>query len=132
MIGLCLAAKKDRNGSPMGNDLQDLRARLRNFADARDWQQFHSPKNLACALSVEAAELLEHFQWMREDESRKLTPEKLSAVEMEMADVLCYLVQMADQLGVDLAAATARKIDLNEKRYPIDLAKGKSTKHNEL
>lgn len=116
----------------MTNDLKTLQAALREFARARDWQQFHSPKNLACALSVEASELLEHFQWMPEEQSRTLTEEKKAAVAFEMADVFCYLLHMANQLDIDLAAVTTQKITLNETRYPVDAARGNSNKYTEL
>src|SRR6195952_5341738 len=86
----------------MNDDLNTLRERLRAFALARDWGRFHSPKNLACALSVEAAELLEHFQWMTEEESRAPSPAQREEIGREVADVLLYLVQLADQLGLDL------------------------------
>lgn len=108
--------------------LQDVRDRLRDFAAARDWEQFHSPKNLAMALVVEAGELVELFQWLTEEQSRTLTAEQREAVEQEMADVLLYLVRLADRLGVDLLDAVARKIDINEKKYPAALVRGKADK----
>ena len=89
----------------MIKDLDELKTRLRKFADERDWQQFHSPKNLAMALIVEAAELVEHFQWLTQDESRTLTPEKKAAVRAELADILIYLVRIADKLEIDLYQA---------------------------
>ena len=112
--------------------LHDLRDRLRRFAAERDWQQFHSPKNLAIALSVEAAELLEHFQWLPEEASWQLPAEDLARVREELADVLLYLVRLADELGVDLAAAGRDKIELNARRYPADKARGTSRKYTEL
>ena len=96
----------------------ELRDALRRFADARDWQQFHTPKNLAMALSVEAAELLEHFQWLTEEQSRQLDGEAKQAVAYEMADVLLYLVQLATQLDVDLMAVAAEKMAINARKYP--------------
>jgi dCTP diphosphatase len=113
-------------------DLQSLKLALRRFAADRDWAQFHSPKNLAAALTVEAAELLEHFQWITEDQSRNLPPGKLDEVAAELADVMLYLVQIADKLDVDLLQAAADKLARNEKRYPIDRARGSSKKYNEL
>jgi dCTP diphosphatase len=114
------------------SDLQLLQDKLRTFTQARDWQQFHSPKNLACALSVEASELLEHFQWMPEEQSRTLAEDKKSAVAFEMADIFCYLLHIAEQLDIDLVNVTSQKIDLNEKRYPADLARGNSAKYSTL
>ncbi len=110
------------------SDLEQLTQRLRSFADARDWGQFHSPKNLSMALIVEAAELVEHFQWLTEDQSRTLSPEKLREVELEMADIFIYLVRMADRLGVDLVSAASRKIEINERKYPVDKARGNADK----
>ena len=112
----------------MSHDLDTLRDRLRAFALARDWGRFHSPKNLACALSVEAAELLEHFQWMTEADSRAPEPARREAIAHEAADVLLYLVQLADQLDIDLLAAADRKITLNAARYPVETARGNSRK----
>ena len=112
----------------MTADLDSLRERLRAFALARDWAPFHSPKNLACALSVEAAELLEHFQWMTEAESRAPDPARRDEIALEAADVLLYLIQLADQLGVDLLAAADRKITLNAAKYPVESARGNSRK----
>jgi NTP pyrophosphatase (non-canonical NTP hydrolase) len=110
------------------NDLEALRRRLRAFADERDWEQFHSPKNLAMALIAEAGELVEHFQWLTEDASRALPAQVRDAVALELADVQLYLVMLADRLGVDLAAAARRKIDLNSERYPAEASRGRSTK----
>lgn len=112
--------------------LAQLRDRLRQFAAEREWQQFHAPKNLAMALSVEAAELLEHFQWLSEDASRQLPGAKLAKVREELADVLLYLVRLADELGVDLAAAARDKIEVNASKYPVDKARGTSRKSTEL
>jgi len=105
---------------------------LREFADERDWDQFHSPKNLAIALSVEAAELLEHFQWLKDDESRRLSekPDDYRAVREEIADVLIYLLRLADQMGVDLEEAVHEKMRKNAEKYPVELAKGNAVKYN--
>ncbi len=109
-------------------DLDDLTRLLRDFVRERDWEQFHSPKNLSMALSVEASELMEHFQWLTEDESYNLPPDKQAAVKDEMADVLIYLVRLADRMGVDLMAAAERKMERNGKRYPAELVQGSAKK----
>jgi dCTP diphosphatase len=102
----------------MPDSLADLTRRLQQFAAARDWQPYHAPKNLASALIVEAGELLEHFQWLTEAQSRELDDAKKAEVAAEMADVLLYLVQLADVMGVDLLEAARRKMALNERRFP--------------
>ncbi len=112
--------------------LANLRLKLRRFAAERDWDQFHSPKNLAMALSVEAAELLEHFQWLSDAESAALSPETRSKVSEELADVLLYLVRLADKLDVDLAAAASEKLKVNADKYPVDKARGSAKKYSEL
>jgi NTP pyrophosphatase (non-canonical NTP hydrolase) len=117
-------------GSP--DPLQDLRDALRRFAAERDWDQFHSPKNLAIALNVEAAELLEHFQWMSDAESAAIPPEKRAKVGEELADVLLYLIRLADKLDVDLARATGEKLSINAEKYPVHKARGTSKKYTEL
>jgi NTP pyrophosphatase (non-canonical NTP hydrolase) len=113
-------------------DIKSVQQTLREFAQARDWEQFHSPKNLAAALAVEAAELLEPFQWMREEDSRRLAerPADYAQVEEEMADVMIYLLRLADQLGIDLERAVAEKIRKNGEKYPIALAFGNAVKYN--
>ena len=108
-----------------------LRDSLRKFVAERDWDKFHSPKNLSMALSVEASELMEHFQWLSEEQSRKLPPEKLAQVRDEMADVLVYLVRLADKLDVDLLAAAAQKIEKNTLKYPADKVRGSMKKYSE-
>jgi len=112
----------------MNADIDSLRERLRAFALERDWGQFHSPKNLACALSIEAAELLEHFQWMTEEQSRAPADAQREQIAQEAADVLLYLIQFADQLGIDLLAAADRKMVLNAAKYSVDIARGSSRK----
>ncbi len=102
----------------MTNDLTSLTQALRDFAQARDWEQFHSPKNLASALSVEAAELLEHFQWLTEAQSRSLPPDKRAEIGTEIADVFLYLLQLADKLGIDVVEAAKSKMVLNALKYP--------------
>ena len=114
------------------NEIESLRNQLRSFAAERDWDQFHSPKNLASALAVEAAELLENFQWLTEAESQQLRPETLAAVRAEIADVLLYLIRISDKLGIDLIAAANAKIMLNAEKYPVDKARGSSKKYTEL
>ena len=114
------------------DNLTSLARQLQQFADARDWGPFHSPKNLASALVVEAGELLEHFQWLTEDQSRQLMPEKKQAVAHEMADVLLYLVQLSTVLGIDLLDAAQAKLILNAQKYPVDLARGHSRKYDAL
>ena len=116
----------------MPDSLQDLARELERFAHDRDWQQFHSPKNLASALVVEAGELLENFQWLTEDQSRSLPPEKREAVRKELADVLLYLIQLSSSLGIDPVEAAREKLDLNALKYPADKARGTSKKYDEL
>ncbi|SCX56519.1 nucleotide pyrophosphohydrolase [Variovorax sp. EL159] len=103
----------------MDTGLEQLNQALREFAKARDWEPFHSPKNLASALSVEAAELLEHFQWLTEAQSRSLSPEKRAEVGTEIADVFLYLLQLADKLGIDLVEAAKSKMVQNAIKYPV-------------
>jgi len=112
--------------------LNELKLRLRDFAEARDWDQFHSPKNLSMALSAEVAEILEHFQWLTEEQSKTLPKDKLAEVETELADTLIYLIRLADKLDIDLLEAAKNKIDINEQKYPVDKAKGNAKKYTEL
>lgn len=112
-------------------ELSVLRDRLRRFAAERDWDQYHSPKNLAMALIAEAAELVEHFQWLSESQSAALSPETRKEVEAEIADVLIYLVRLADKLDIDLASAAISKMALNEVRYPADKVRGSAKKYTE-
>ncbi len=114
------------------SELEGLRAKLRDFAAERDWDQFHSPKNLAMALSVEAAELLEVFQWLTEEHSRNLDAQARAAASEEIADVLLYLVRLADQLGIDPVAAARGKLAANARKYPADKARGSARKYTEL
>ena len=111
--------------------LENLRRELAEFARERDWDQFHAPKNLVMALSVEVAELVEHFQWMTPEESRALDRKKRAGVEEELADVFLYLVRIADKLDVDLWDAARRKILINKDKYPVERVKGKSLKYDE-
>ena len=114
------------------NDLEHLRNQLRDFAAARDWDQFHSPKNLAMALAVESAELVEVFQWLTEAQSRALPDEARAAASEEIADVLLYLIRIADKLEVDPIAAANRKLAANERKYPADKSRGSNKKYTEL
>ena len=119
--------------------IAELRELVRDFVDRRDWRQFHAPKNLAMSLSIEAAELMEHFQWISPDESRRVAddPARLAAVGDELADVLCYALAMSNELGLDLSTAIRAKIAKNEQKYPVEEYhgrygpedKGKMTKH---
>ena len=113
-------------------ELEKLRDQLRVFAAERDWDQFHSPRNLASALSVEAAELLENFQWLTDAQSQQLPPKTLENVRLEVADVLLYLIRLSDKLGIDLIAAANAKIALNATKYPVEKARGSSKKYTEL
>ena len=110
----------------MTDSLEDLRKRLAEFAAVRDWDQFHSPKNLSMALIAEAAELVEHFQWLKEEQCYELPDEKRQEVALELADILIYLIRTADKLDVDLITAAYDKIAINESRYPIEKVRGDS------
>ena len=112
-------------------DFESLKYRLREFADVRDWDQFHSPKNLSMALITEAAELVEHFQWLKEEESAVIQGDKLEAVRMELADIQIYLIRIADKLNIDLLDAVDKKISINENKYPEDKVKGQHKKYSE-
>ena len=116
---------------PDTSDLLLLRDKLRAFADVRDWDQFHSPKNLSMALMVEVAELMEHFQWLTESQSGALEDKHKPAVAEELADVLLYLVRLSDKLGVDLLEAALHKIEKNAAKYPADKVRGSSKKYSE-
>jgi NTP pyrophosphatase (non-canonical NTP hydrolase) len=122
-------SKLDSGGA--AGALEDLRDALRQFAADRDWDQFHSPKNLATALTVEAAELLEHFQWLKDGSAAELTPGKIGQVREELADVLLYLVRLADKLDVDLVVAARDKLEVNARKYPVEMARGSSKKYTD-
>ena len=115
----------------MKDSLDQLNRRLLQFARERDWEQFHSPKNLTMALAGEAGELLEHFQWLTEAQSSQLPPEKREAVALEMADILIYLVRLAERLDLDLVEAAWRKIEITERRYPAEKVKGDARRAEE-
>jgi dCTP diphosphatase len=120
---------------PMSNhdidSLDALRQQLRDFATARAWEPYHTPKNLAMALSVEAAELLEPFQWLTAEQSLQLSAEQHEAVRQEIADVLIYLTRLADVLGIDLLDAAADKLAINARKYPVDRAHGNANKYSD-
>ena len=107
----------------------DLRDRLREFVDERDWQQFHTPKNLAMALAGEAAEIMEIFQWLTPEQSAHLPEEKMTEIRDEIGDVLIYLVRLADQLGIDPMEAANQKMEKNRKKYPAHLVRGRADKY---
>jgi dCTP diphosphatase len=113
-------------------NLENLRARLRHFVAERDWDQFHNPKNLVMALSVEAGELVEHFQWLTLEQSEHLPPDTRAEVELEVADVLLFLLRLCDKLDIDPVQAAAKKLELNAKKYPVEKARGTATKYDKL
>jgi dCTP diphosphatase len=113
-------------------EIEQIRDELRRFAFERQWDQFHSPKNLATALAVEAGELLEHFQWLSDSENASLTPEAREKAILEMADVFLYLVRLADKLDANLIEAAKRKLVINAQKYPVSLAKGSAKKYTEF
>lgn len=112
--------------------MKELVANIKAFAQNRDWDQFHSPKNLAMALSVEVAEIVEHFQWLTQEESSSLSPRKLAQIKEEIGDVMIYLTRLADLLAIDPLEAAKEKMRLNEKKYPVSKAKGIATKYTDL
>lgn len=120
----------DHMTEPICQDLAALIAKIHAFAQERDWQQYHSPKNLSMALMVEAAELAEHFQWLTEEESRALGDTIKAEVAEEIADVFIYLVYLADLLGIDPVAAAHAKVALNARKYPADLVRGRADKYS--
>lgn len=113
------------------NEIEQLQERLKQFAIDRDWEQFHAPKNLAMALSVEAAELLEHFQWLTEQQSMELPEDKLREVAFELADVFIYGLRLSERLGIDMLEVVNQKMLINEKKYPADKVKGSAKKYTE-
>ncbi len=116
----------------MSEELNDIKHRLREFAKERDWDQFHSPKNFSMALIVECAELVEHFQWLSDEQSKRLPDETLEEVSLEMADIMIYLIRLADKLDVDLIESVHKKMKLNAIKYPVDKSKGLATKYSKL
>ncbi|MCK5813822.1 MAG: nucleotide pyrophosphohydrolase [Cocleimonas sp.] len=116
----------------MSKDLEIIKQKLREFAKERDWDQFHSPKNFSMALIVECAELVEHFQWLTDEQSKQLSTETLDEVSLEMADIMIYLIRLADKLEVDLLETVERKMTLNAIKYPVEKSKGIADKYNKL
>lgn len=114
------------------DSLESLRVRLNAFAAERDWEQFHNPKNLAMALVGEAGEIVEHFQWLTFEQAANLPPVARDEVALECADVLLFLIRLADRLGIDLIAAANRKMDINAERYPVDKSRGVATKYDKF
>ncbi|MDQ7840851.1 MAG: nucleotide pyrophosphohydrolase [bacterium] len=112
--------------------MEELIRKLREFAAERDWEQFHSPKNLSMALAVEVAEIIEHFQWLTQEESRSVDPEVLERVREEIGDVQIYLARLADQLGISPLEAALEKLEINRRKYPPDKARGRATKSTDL
>ena len=112
--------------------MEKIKHRLRHFAEEREWYQFHSPKNLCMALSAEVAEVVEHFQWLTQEQSNNLSQDKLLEVENELADTFIYLIRLADKLDIDLFSAAEDKIDINERKYPVGKSKGNAKKYTEL
>ncbi len=110
--------------------MKKLVEEIKKFRAERDWDQFHSPKNLVMALMVECAELAEHFQWLTQEQSKNLPAEKRNAVKEEMGDVLVYLVNLAERLNIDLLKAATEKVEKNKKKYPANKVKGKSLKYD--
>jgi len=113
------------------DSLDTLRQRIREFAQARAWERYHTPKNLVMALSVEASELLEPFQWLTAEQSLQLSAEQHEAVRQEIADVLIYLTRLADLLDIDLLDAAADKLALNARKYPVGKAHGNALKYSD-
>lgn len=111
--------------------MKELFHRLRDFAKERDWEKFHSPKNLAMALSVEVSEIVELFQWLTEEESYNLPPERFQRLKEEIGDVMIYLTKLSDKFGIDPVVAAREKIEINEKKYPAEMVKGKAKKYSE-
>jgi dCTP diphosphatase len=113
------------------SDFDRIKKQVRQFVVERDWDQFHSPKNLSMALIVEAAEMVEHFQWLTEEQSCNLPPEKLAEVELELADIQVYLISLAEKLRLDIVVAVDKKLELNAQKYPLEKARGNSKKYTE-
>ncbi len=111
--------------------MEDLGNAIKAFIAERDWEQFHSPKNLAMALSVEVSEDAEHFQWLTEEQSHNLPADKLAEVREEIGDVMIYLTELADKLGIDPVEAAKAKVRINEEKYPADLVRGQASKYTE-
>ena len=111
--------------------MHELIKKIKQFRQERDWDQYHSPKNLVMALSVEVAELVEHFQWLTQEESRNLPDDKLDRVRDEIGDILIYLANLSEKLGIDPVQAAHAKIEKNQIKYPAEIVKGKHSKYSE-
>ncbi len=114
------------------SDLQQITEQIRRFRDERDWMQFHNPKNLAVSICLESAELLEHFQWSTAEQSEDVVRKKSEQISAEIADVAIYLIELADNLGIDLWQAIQKKLQQNAAKYPVEKAKGNALKYTEL
>src|SRR5436189_6327505 len=114
------------------SDIKDVVQLIKKFRDERDWRQFHNPKNLACSIVIEAAELLQHFQWEKAEEGERQSKDKREQIAEEIGDIAIYLLELADNLDIDLIKAIEDKLRLNSQRYPIAKAEGKATKYNQL
>jgi NTP pyrophosphatase (non-canonical NTP hydrolase) len=125
-----MSTSNETPGQPQ-DSLIELRERIRQFSGERDWNQFHTPKNLAMALSVEVAELVEHFQWLPTGADAELDEAKRTGIRHELADVLVYLIQLADKTGVDLREAVLEKMELNRAKYPVERVKGDPRKYDQ-
>ena len=114
------------------SDIKAIIQKIKKFRDARDWMQFHDPKNMAISIVIEAAELLENFQWKTKEEVEKYVKEHKGEIEEEIADIAIYLFELADNLGIDLTEVMERKLEKNAKKYPVDKVRGKHTKYDKL
>jgi NTP pyrophosphatase (non-canonical NTP hydrolase) len=112
--------------------MEDVIESIRRFRDERDWKQFHDPKNLAMSIAIEAAEIMEHFQWVDRDQALQHAAENREAVADELADVAIYLIELADVTGIDLRSAILAKLEKNAKKYPVEKSRGSIKKYNEL
>lgn len=119
-------------GKNMSSGLDEVIKKIIEFRKERDWEQFHDPKNLAEAISIEAGELLEQFLWLSTENSKKITDSKLEKVKEEVADILIFIVYMCDALGIELAEEVQRKVEANRQKYPVDKSKGSSKKYTDL
>ena len=111
-------------------DIEKIKNKIKHFSKERNWDKFHTPKNLSMALSVEASELVEIFQWLDNKESNNLNDETLKSVKEEIADILIYLIRIADKLNINIEESVIEKLKINEQKYPIDLSKNNATKYN--
>jgi len=114
------------------SDVKNITEKIKKFRDNRDWMQFHDPKNMAVSIILEASELLEHFQWKTTEEVEKYTRQNQDDIKDEIADIALYLFELSDNLGIDLIDAMGEKLEKNKKKYPVEKAKGKHTKYNQL